>query len=88
MHNVIQNYDVSLAKEFQEHLTKKIAKMVSLISSNTKKYSWKENGQTDSIVFKITLMLHTKVLKFIVAQINSQHYLFVFHIPNLMAQGG
>ena len=31
-----QRYDVSLAKEFQKHLTKEHRKMVSLIRENTK----------------------------------------------------
>ena len=51
-------------------------------------YSWKENGQTDSIMFRIMLMFHTNMWECIVTQINPQHYHFVVHIPNLMVQGG
>ena len=37
MHTVNQNKDISLAKEFQQHLTEEhFAKMVSLIRANTK----------------------------------------------------
>ena len=61
MHTGNQNNDVSLAKEFQQHRKNKIAKTVSLIRENTKKYSWKENGQTDSIMFRIMLLLHTNM---------------------------
>ena len=82
-----QKYDVSLAKEFQEHLKKSTANMVSLIKEN-KKGSWKENGQTDSIIFRILMMFNTNMLKCIVTQINSHNYHFMVHIPNLMAQGG
>ena len=49
-----------------------IAEMVSLIRSNTKKDSRKENLQTDSIMFRIILMLHTKMLECIVTQINTK----------------
>ena len=38
MHTGNQIEDVSLAKEFQEHLTKSIAKMVSLIRENKKMF--------------------------------------------------
>ena len=36
MHTGTQKYDVSLAREFQQHLTKSTTKMVSLIKKNTK----------------------------------------------------
>ena len=39
-----QKYDVSLAKEFQQHLIENnFSEIVSLIRANTKKDSWKEN---------------------------------------------
>ena len=34
---------------------------MSLIRENTEKDEWKENGQTDSIMFSIMLLLHTKM---------------------------
>ena len=39
MHTGTQNYDVSLAKESQEHLKKSTKNMVSLMKENTQNYS-------------------------------------------------
>ena len=58
--------------------------MVSLIRENTKK-PVKENGHTESIMFRIIMMLHTNMRKCIVTKRDYQDYHFVFHIPNLMA---
>ena len=62
--------------------------MVCLIRAKTINDSRKENGQTDSIMFRIMLMFQNKMWECIVTQINSHNYHFVVHIPNLMAQGG
>ena len=45
IHTGTQKYDVSLAKEFQEHLTKKYRKH-GFIDQGKQKGSWKGNGQT------------------------------------------
>ena len=66
IHTGNQNNDVSLAKQFQHYLTKEHStKMVSLIRADYKK-SWWENGQTDSSIIRIMMMLHTKMWEFIV----------------------
>ena len=65
-----------------------IVNMDSLIRVRTRKDPVKENGQTDSIMIRIMLMLHTKMLKCIVIPTNYQHYHFVVHIQSLMEQGG
>ena len=54
-----QNNDVSLAKEFQQNLTKEHLK--NGVIDQGKNNSWRENGQADSIMFKIMLILHTKM---------------------------
>ena len=41
MHIGTEKEDVSLAKEFKNHLENSTAKMVSLIKENQKNYSWK-----------------------------------------------
>ena len=64
-----------------------IVNMKSLIRENTGKYLVKENGQTESIMFGIIMMLHTKMWKFIVIPTNSQHYHFVVHIQSLVEKG-
>ena len=64
------------------------AKMVPLINENEEKYSCKENGQKEIFMFRIMLLWKSKMWKYIVTKINSQHYPFVVHIPNLMTQGG
>ena len=82
MHTGNQKYDVILAKEFQHHLTKEQSKNGVFDRGKNK-----ENVQTDSIMFGIILMLRTKMLECIVTQINSYHYHFMVHIPNLVSQG-
>ena len=88
MHTGNRKDDEILDQEFQHFLKKITSKMVSLIMENTKNDSLKGNGQTDSTMFRIMLMLQTNMWEFIVKQINYQNYHFVVHIPNLMAQGG
>ena len=56
-----QRYDVSLAKEFQKHLTKEHRKNGVTDQGKHKKYLLKENGQIENIMFKIMLLLHTKM---------------------------
>ena len=58
---VNQKYDVSLAKEFQEHLTKEYRKNGVFHRGKKLNNPWKENGQTDNIMFSIMLMLHTNM---------------------------
>ena len=65
-----------------------IVNMESLIRENKIKEPVKENIYTDSIMFRIILILHTNMWNCIVLQTNSQHYHFMVHIQNLMAQGG
>ena len=86
MHTGTEKYAVSLAKEFQEHLTKNHRKDGVIYQGKLKKCLWDENGQTDSIMFRIMLTLNKNTWKYIVTQINSRNYHFMFHIPNSMAQ--
>ena len=53
MHTSNQKDDVSLAKKFQQHLTKEHRKNGVIDQGKYKTDSWKENGQTDSIMFRI-----------------------------------
>ena len=61
IHTGNQNNDVSSTKEFQQHLTKKHRKNGIIDQGKYKKNSWKENGQTYTIMFRIILMFHTKM---------------------------
>ena len=61
MHTGNQRNDISLAKEFQQHLTKEHCKNGVFDQVPEKKDSRKENGQTGSIMFRIMLMFHTKI---------------------------
>ena len=88
IHTGTPKYDASLAKEFQKNLTKNHRKDGIIDQGKHKNYSWKENGQTDSIMFRIMMLLKTNMWKFIVTQLNHQNYHFVAHIKNLMAQRG
>ena len=65
-----------------------VVSMESLIGDNKGKEPVQENGQTESIMFSIMLMLHTNMGKYIVIPTNSQHYHFVVHIQILMDQRG
>ena len=53
MHTGTEIKDVSLAKEFKYNLEGEHRKMVPLIKENEEKDSWKENGQKESIMFRI-----------------------------------
>ena len=88
IHTGTQNDDVSLAKEIQHFLTKTHRKdgVIDQVKNSKQlmerkwidiKYRVQDNAD----------VAHQDV-KCIVAQINSKNYHFVFHIPNLMAQGG
>ena len=61
MYTINQKYDVSLAKEFQQQLEKQYRENGVIDQGKYKKYSWKENEHTESIMFNIMLMLHTKM---------------------------
>ena len=80
MHTGNQKYYVSLAEEFQHHLTKEHCKMVCLTREKTINNPWKENGQTDIIIFRIMLILPTKMWECTVTHIiyhiggKNQHY--------------
>ena len=51
-----------MAKEFQKYLSNDdFVNMEALIREKIEKYPVKENGQTESIMFRIMLMLHTKI---------------------------
>ena len=52
--------DVRLDKEFQHHLTKEHRKNI-VIDQGKKNDSLKENGQIDSILFRIMMMLYTNM---------------------------
>ena len=60
MHTGNQKYDLSLAKEFQHHPKKEHLKNC-VIDQGKHKNSWKENGQTDIIMFRTMMMFHTKM---------------------------
>ena len=62
--------------------------MESLIRENAGKYLVKKDGQTESIMFRIMMMLHKKIWKCIVIPTNSQQYYFVVHIQSRVEQGG
>ena len=85
MHTGTENKDVSLAKELKDHLEGGHRQNGDIDQGKQKKYSWKENGQKESIMFRIMHGWNSKMLKYIVTQINYQHYPSVVHIPNLMA---
>ena len=62
IHTGKQNYDVSLAKEFQRHLKKYHCKNGVFDQEKTINNSWAGGGvQTESIMFRIIIMLHTKI---------------------------
>ena len=84
MHSCAQKNDVSLAKKFQKHLSKEHLKHGVIDQGNKGKEIVKENGHTENIMFRIIMMLHTKMRKCIVIQNNYQHYHFVVHIQSLM----
>ena len=61
MHTSTQNNDLSLAKEFQQHLSKEHRKNGVIDQVNTKQEPVKENVYTESIKFRIILTLYTNM---------------------------
>ena len=61
MHSCTQNNYVSLAKQFQRHLSKEHRKHGVVDLGKYRKISIKTNGKIESIMFRIILMLHTKM---------------------------
>ena len=61
IHPLTPKHDASLAKEFQKYLSKDDRKHGVIDKLKYRKYPVKENGHTDSIIFKIMLMFHTKM---------------------------
>ena len=59
IHIITQNNDVRFYEEFQQRLSKEHSKNGIIDQVKYKKNSVKENGQTDSIMFKLMLMFHT-----------------------------
>ena len=76
MHTGTQKNDVSLAKEFQQHLENKHRKNGVINQGKYKNVSWKYNRQTDSIMFMIMLTLNTNMGKFIVTQVLNSCFVF------------
>ena len=85
IHTENQRDDVSLSKEFQHHLTKKhrkngvfdqgkYNKRFMKIKWTYRQYHVQDNAD----------VTHQDVKMCFVTQINSWHYLFVVHIPNLI----
>ena len=61
MHSCTQKNDISLAKQSQKHLSKEHRKYVFIDHRKTGKDPVKENGQTESIMFRMLFMFHTKM---------------------------
>ena len=76
MYTSTQNNYVSLSKKFQQHLYKEHRKNGVIYEQKWKKGPVKENVQTESIMFRIMLMLHTNIWKLIATQSNSHNYCF------------
>ena len=75
-------------KNYKNICLRSIVNMESLIRKNIGKEPVKENGQKESIMFRIMLMFHKNMWKYIVIPTNSPHCHFVVHIQSLMEQGG
>ena len=61
MHTGTENKDVSLAKEFKDHLEGEHRQNGDIDQGKQEKYLWKENGQKESIMFMIMLRWNSKM---------------------------
>ena len=61
MYSFTKNNGAILAKQYQKHLSKEHFKHGVIDQGNIGKEPVKENGRTDSIMFRIMLMFHTKI---------------------------
>ena len=61
MHTGTENKDISLAKEFKDHLEGEHHQNGVIDKGKARKYSWKENGQKESIMFRRMLRWNSKM---------------------------
>ena len=61
MYTGTEKKDVSLAHEFKNHLEEKHGQNGAINQGKSRKYSWKENGQKESIMFRIMLRWNSNI---------------------------
>ena len=88
MHTGTENKYVSLAKELKDHLEGKHRQNGAIGQVKSRKIFMERKWTERKYHVQDNALVELKYVKCIVTQINSQHYPFVFHIPNFMAQRG
>ena len=88
MHTGTRTYDVSLAREFQKHLSNVEHKHGLIDQGKHKKGKVNESSKKGNIMFRRILMLCTKMLRCFVIQTSFHHCNFVVHQKNRMVSGG
>ena len=61
IHIGTEKKDVSLATEFKDHLEGENFQNGAIDQGKSRKYSWKENGNRDSIMFRIMLVWNSNM---------------------------
>ena len=61
IHTGTENKDLSLAQEFKNHLEEQHRRNGAIDQGKSRKYSWKENGQKESIMFRTMHRCNSKM---------------------------
>ena len=88
MHSCTPKKDVSLAKEFQKHLSKDVCKHGFIYQVKYRKRSSKRKWTDREYHVQYNADVAHKDVKFIVIPTNSQHYHCVVRSQILVEQGG
>ena len=87
IHTGTEKKDVSLAREFKNHLEGEHCKNGVIDQGESRKRYMNRKWTEREYHVQDNADVEHKDVKCTVTQINSQHYPFVVHIPNLMVQG-
>ena len=88
IHTGTENKDLSLAKEFKDHLEEEHRQNGVIDQGKSRKRFMERKRIEIKYHFQENALVELKDVKMYCKKINSQHYPSVVHIPNLMAQEG
>ena len=88
MHTGTCAYDASLTREYQKDLSTVARKYEVIDQLKCKKSTLNKNGKKGNIMFKMMLMLCTKMLKCFIILTSFHHFHFVVHTQNHMVSEG
>ena len=88
MHSATYTTSISLAQEFQDHLSNAARKHGKIDQGKIKKEQVYRSGKKGIIMFRGVLTFHTKMLRRFKIQTSLYHCHFVVHTQNHMVSEG